>query len=70
MHFKTTSYPLDCPEPVWDALVEVQATDRNINDEIVYAIALRVEAANVSLPPAQREAVEAIVGEDTDEPHY
>jgi hypothetical protein len=63
MHFESTSYPLDCPKPVWQALREAQDTDRNINDEIVLAIASHVDSQDVDLEAAQRDAVETIVQE-------
>jgi|GEM_PF-4368626 len=68
MRFETTSYPLDCPTPVWVGLKGVQAADRNINDEVVYSIASRVDHVHRSPQPVDLDeetiaAIEAIVNE-------
>jgi hypothetical protein len=67
MHFGTKQYPLDCPTPAWEALKEAQATDRNINDEIVFAIAKHVRAADVDLSTRQQGVIEDILEEERDE---
>lgn len=67
MHYGTTSYPLDCPSPVWEALKEVQDMDRNINDEIVVAVAEHVDSAEVDLTAAQAAAVAAVLAKESEE---
>jgi hypothetical protein len=57
----TTSYPLDCPDPLWSGFREVQGTDRNLNDELVLAVAAHVDRADEDLDAEAREAVDAIL---------
>lgn len=67
MSYGTKSYPLDCPDLVWQALKEVQQTENNINDELVVAVAAhvddRADDPGVALSDDQRAAVDTILNQ-------
>lgn len=65
----TTSYPLDCPDPLWSGFREVQGTDRNLNDELVLAVAAHVDRADAELDAEAREAVDAILAAHRPDDH-
>jgi len=61
MPFETTSYPLDCPAVLWDILTRVQSNNRNINDELLVAIAKHVAEHDVDLSDDEAYVVEAVL---------
>jgi len=70
MPYETTSYPLDCPGRLWDVLKRVQYHDRNINEELLVAIAAHVNRADVRLTDAERRLIGEILDHSsTAQPH-
>lgn len=61
MRYGTTPYSLTCPDPLWAGLKEVQSEDRNVNDELVYAIAAHVDECSDDLDPEIQAAVEEVL---------
>lgn len=61
MPFETTSYPLDCPAVLWDTLTRVQDNNRNVNDELLVAIAKHVADHDIELDDEEEYVVEAVL---------
>lgn len=64
MQFRTKSYPLDCPEVLWNALTRAQHPDRNINDELIVAIAAHVDESGVETEEQEQTVIEAVLEAD------
>lgn len=63
MHFDSKTYPLDCPEGLWEPLKRVQKPDRNINDEIRVAIAKHVADHGIELSEGEELVIETLLNE-------